>query len=285
MSPETTPAVAEPTLKRETRKFLIVATNGTAIYLLAYYLTSALHQAAKILLSARFHLRGTWDPSKIVYTMADKEWWRLAIIAVNGIGPLVSLLLGIAAFQWYWRRVRAKRGNFKLLLIWVAFHGCNAFFGALLADTFTQTGFWYVPSWVFELGNVVNVLLAFVAGLVQLALGYMAAVPFLQAHDSKTIMRYQNRQCMVVCTLILPWLLGSLLIALTKVPYINIQEILRLLMMGLLITPTTLGCLNELFESPVRRPQTTNFSWGYITLAVLLMLIWRLALSPPIMFG
>ncbi|GAA4358423.1 hypothetical protein GCM10023185_24130 [Hymenobacter saemangeumensis] len=284
MSAETTPLTTD-TAPSEKNKFLIAAVNGTAVYVVTYYFISALHQFAKIALSHRFSLRGSWDPSKIVYTMADGEWWRLAIIAINGIGPVVCLLAGFAAFQWYWRRARAKRGVFKLVLIWAAFHGFNAFFGALLADTFTQSGFWYVPSWVFELGNVVNVLLALVAGIIQLALGYFAAIPFLQAHDSKTVMRYQHRQRMVLSTLIIPWAVGSVLIMLAKLPYINIQEVLRLVMMGLLVTPTALGCMNELFESTVRKPQPTDFTWGYIVLGILMAASWYMFLSPPVHFG
>jgi hypothetical protein len=266
----------------------MAAVNGTTLYILAYYLISVFQQVAKIALSFRYQLRGSWDPSRIAYAMADDEWLahgRAAIISVNGIAPFISLVIGFIAYQWYWRRARAKRGLFKLLLLWIAFHGANAFFGALLADTFTQSGFWYVPSWLFELGNIVNVILAFIAGLIQLALGYLAAVAFLQAHDSKTVMKYQRRKQMVMYTLVFPWIAGTLLIILAKVPYISIQEILRLLMMGLLITPTALGCLNELFESTVRKPLPTHYAWGLIGLTVVFAAAWYLALSPPIIFG
>jgi hypothetical protein len=284
MSPEAT-ALSDASDKLENKKFLITALNGTALYVLAYYFVTAFHQFAKITLSHYFSLRGTWDPSRIVYAMADREWWRLAIISVYGIGPLVCLIIGFIAYQIYWTRLRAKRGLIKLLTLWIAFHGFNAFFGALLADTFTQTGFWYVSSWLFELGNVINILLAFIAGLIQIGVGYVVSAAFLQAHDSKTVMKYQRRQRMVVHTLILPWLAGSVCIILAKIPYVDIQEMLRLFMMGLLVTPTALGCLNELFESTVRKPQPTHFSWGLIGLAVLFATIWYMVLSPPVSFG
>jgi len=284
MLPETfTPAAAAP--EKDKSKFLIAALNGTALYVLAYYMVWGLHQLAKLQLSQFYGLRGLLDPSRIVYTMADGEWWPTAIISVHGIGPLVSLLVGIGAFRWYWKRERARRGQFKLLLLWVALHCCNLVFGALLADTFIQSGFWYVPDWLFQLGNVVNVLLAVLAGLVQLALGYFGAVAFLQAHDSKTVMRYANRQLMVVCTLIVPWLVGGAFIALTKINYITIQEFLHLAMMGLLVTPLALGCLNEVFSDTVRNPQATQVAWGLFGLAIIIALAWRLALSPPVAFG
>ena len=282
MHPET---ATISSLKTDHRKFYIVAANGTALYVLAYYLAWGLHQAAKVAVSHHFQLRGIWDPSGVHYTLADNEWWRTAIVGVYGSGPVVCLVLGLVAFRWYWQGARARRGQFKLLLLWVAFHACNAVFGALLADTFTQSGFWYVPDWLLRLGNVMNVLLALLAGLVQLGLGYFGAIAFLQAHDSHTVMRYANRQLMVLSTLIVPWVAGSIFIVLTKIPYITVQETLHLAMMGLLVIPLALGCLNEGFSETVKRPQATHVAWGLVGLAIVVAVVWRLALSPPVSFG
>lgn len=281
MQPET----ATSSFETDRRKFYIVAANGTALYLLAYYLVWGLHQATQLAVSHHFQLRGTWDPSGVHYTMADNEWWRTAIIAVYGSGPMVCLVLGLLAFRWFWRSERARRGQFKLLLLWVTFHACNAIFGALLADTFTQSGFWYVPDWLLRLGNAMNVLLALLAGLVQLGLGYFGAIAFLQAHDSYTVMRYSNRQLMVGSTLVVPWVAGSVFIALTKAPYLTVQETLHLVMMGLLVTPLALGCLSEVFSETVKRPQATQVAWGLVGLGIIIALAWRLALSPQVTFG
>ena len=269
----------------EKSKFLVSALNGTGLYVLAYYLVWGVHEVVKVQASRYFHLRGVWTPSRVVYTLEDREWWRTAVVTVYGLGPLVCLVLGVAAFSWYWRSERARRGQRKLLLLWVAFQACNAVFGALLADTFTQSGSWYAVDWLFRMGNVVNVVLALLAGLVQLGLGYFGAVAFLQAHDSKTVMRYANRQKMALSTLVAPWVAGSLFIVLLKQPYLTVQEMLHLTMMGLLIMPLALACLNEIFSDTVKRPQATRVAWGLVGLAVAMAVAWRLALSPPVAFS
>jgi hypothetical protein len=284
MEPEAS-TLSSRTATAEKNKFIISAINGTGLYVLAYSLVWGLYDVVKVQASRFFHLRGIWNPSRVVYTLSDSEWWRTAVVTVYGVGPLVGLLLGVVAFRWYWQSERARRGQRKLLLLWVAFQGCNAVFGALLADTFTKSGSWYVFDWLFRLGNGVNVGLALLAGLVQLGVGYFGAIAFLQAHDSKTVMRYANRQKMVVSTLVVPWVAGSLFIMLLKQPYLTIQESLHLAMMGLLITPMALGCLNEVFSDTVKAPQATRVAWGLIGLAVVLALAWRLALSPPVAFG
>lgn len=279
------PAEAPSSPATDQAKFRAAALNGTALYVLAYYLVWGVHQVAQWQMAVFYHLRGAWDPSRIQYTVADSEWWPAAIVGVYGVGPAVCLVLGYAAFWWFWRRERAQRGQFKLLLLWVAFHACNAVFGALLADTFTKSEFWYVPEWLLPQGGPFNVVLALGAGLLQLLLGYFGAVAFLQAHDSKTVMRFANRQRMVTCTLGVPWLVGSAGVALAKLPYLTVQEGLHLLMMGLLVFPLGLGCLNELFSSTVRRPLPTHVAWGLLAVAVVVAVAWRLALSPPVTFG
>lgn len=267
------------------QKFLVAAVNGTAIYVLAYYIIWGLHQFAKMGVSHYYHLRGTWDPSRVIFAMADGEWWRTAIVAVHGIGPLVCFVAGILAFRWFWSSERARSGHVKLLLLWIALHACNAVFGALLSDTFIQTGFWYVPDWILRVGAALNIIVALLAGMMQLALGYFGAIAFLQAHDSKTVMRYSNRQWMVISTLIVPWVVGGAFIALTKLPYFSLYEALHLLMMALLVTPMALGCLNDSFSSTVQRAKSTHVVWGFVVLAIVLGLAWRLALSPPVVFG
>ena len=284
MEPKTSTLSAQAP-EAEKNKFIISALNGTGLFVLAYYLVWGFHELAKVQTANYLHLRGSWNPSRVVFSLTSSEWWRTAVVSAYGVGPLVCLLLGLAAFYWYWRSERARRGQRKLLLLWVAIQATNAVLGALLADTFTQSGSWYVFDWLLRLGNVVDVLLAVVAGLVQLALGYFGAIAFLQAHDSKTVMRYHNRQKMVLSTLAAPWVAGSAFIMLLKQPYLTIQEILHLAMMGLLIVPMALGCLNEVFADTVKRPQATRVAWGLLGLAVAVAAAWRLALSPPLTFG
>lgn len=280
----------QPTAPAETtgnsvQKFVISALNGTVTYALAYLLVNGLHQLVTVLTAARLHVRGAWGVSQITYSLSNGEWWRTAVLAVYGIGPLVVAIVGLLVYQWYWQRQRAQRGLIKLLLLWVALHACNAVLGALLADTLLQTGFWYVPAWLFQLGNGLNVPLALLASLGQVAVGYFASVAFLQAHDSHTVMRYPNRRRMVLSTIFVPWAAGSVSIALAKAPNFSLQEGLHFAVLGLLLVPMALGCLNETFDSPVRSPQQTRVAWGLLLLLGLALAGGRVLLNPPVVFG
>lgn len=253
--------------------------------MLAYSLVNGLQQLATVLMALRLHIVGSWGLSTINFSLGKGEWWRVAVVALYGVGPLAAAVVGTGAYQWYWHRQRARRGLFKLLLMWVALHACNNILGALVSDTALRMGFYYVPTWFFQLGDIANNALALLAGAAQVILGYYASVPFLQAHDSHTVMEYPNRQRMVVSTILVPWLAGSLLLALSKTPTLSLLEGLHFGTMALLLGPMALGCLNELFSSTVRSPQKTRVAWGLMGLVGLLLLGWHLLLSPPILFG
>jgi hypothetical protein len=218
--------------------------------------------------------------SSIRFNISDPEWWRSAVLAVYGVGPAVCLVLGLTAALWFWQRARLQRGLLKLFLLWVALHCCNLVLGALVADTFLENWAWYIPSWLFMAGNIPNIILAVVAGLLQLLVGYFAAFAFLQSHDSITLMQYDNRPQLIRAGLLLPWLGGSLLLAALKWPELSRNEVLHFVSMSLLVLPLALHSAQEPFEMTlpdVRRPQ---ISWPLVVLAVLLLAAWRLLLSP-----
>ncbi|MCB2410062.1 hypothetical protein [Hymenobacter lucidus] len=260
-------------------KTTISALNSTIIYLLAYLLVNGLHQLATVRMAVRLGIPGVWRVSSIRFSISDPEWWRTAVLAVYGVGPAVCAVVGLAAALWFWKRERGKRGLRKLLLVWIAFHACNLVLGAMVGDTFTESGFWYVPSWLFLAGNIPNIIVAVLCGLLQMVVGYFAAVGFLQTHDSITLMQYQNRRKLIFATILVPWVAGSVLLALFKYPDLSLNERLHFGTMGLLLLPLALACSNELFEFTVKAPQKTQLASGWLVLTLLLALGWWLTLS------
>ncbi|MCB2376893.1 hypothetical protein LGH70_04830 [Hymenobacter sp. BT635] len=260
-------------------KTTLTALNSTILYVLAYLLVNGLHQFSTVAMAQRLSIPGVWRLSAIRFRISDPEWWRSAVLAVYGVGPAVCAVVGVGAALWFWKRERGKRGLRKLLLVWVAFHACNHVLGAMVGDTFTESGFWYVPSWLFLAGNIPNILVAVLCGLLQMVAGYFAAVGFLQTHDSITLMQYQHRRTLIGATILVPWVAGSGVLALLKLPDLSPNEQLHFLTMGLLLLPLALACSNELFEFTVKAPQKTQLASGWLALLLLLALGWWLALG------
>ncbi|OON70001.1 hypothetical protein [Hymenobacter sp. CRA2] len=267
------------------QKSKIAGANATLLFILAYLTADGLYRLATIGVAAALGIPGVWHFSAIRFRLADAEWWRTAVVAVYGAGPLACLALAGGAAWWFWQRARFKRGLFKQYLLWLTLHGLNLFFGALVADTFTQNGFWYVPSWLFLAGNIVNVALAFIFGLVLPVLGYLAAPLFLQSHDSRTLMRYEHRRRLLLTTLLAPWLLGSVILCLAKYPDLSVNERLHLSTLLLALLPLALACSNELFEFTIEAPQKTRLAWGLAVLMALLLGAGRVVLGHGLTFG
>ncbi|MDJ0365232.1 hypothetical protein QMK33_08710 [Hymenobacter sp. H14-R3] len=266
-------------------KFTMLLLNGTACYLLAYQLVHLLAEAAPVFVARRANIPGIWSLSGIRFILGDGGWQRDSVVNVYGLGPVLLTALGAGAFLLFWLYLRHRRGLPKLLLLWVALHATNAVLGGLLADMVTQSGSWYVPNWLLGGGGTwPSTVLGLLFALVQLGLGFLAAVPFLLAQDSRTALQFENRARLIVYGVAGPWVLGSLLLALSKLPHLGVNEALHYATMGLLLLPLAIGC-NQEFSSPNEAlPQPTRVAWGLVGLALLGLLAWRLALGTPVAF-
>jgi hypothetical protein len=259
--------------------------NATACYLLAWLVVSFIGQAAPVFEARQANIPGVWSLTGVRFILGDGGWRRDSVVAVYGLGPLLLTGLGTGAFALFWLRERHRRGLVKLLLLWLSFHTTNAVLGGLLADTVTQSGSWYVPNWLLGGGGTwPSTVLGLLLAVVQLALGFLAAIPFLLAQDSHTALQFNNRARLIIYTVIGPWLAGSLLLALSKLPHLGVNEVLRYATMGLLLVPLAIGCNQEFSSKTKLLPQPTRVAWGLVGLALLGLLAWRLALGTPVAF-
>lgn len=267
------------------QKTRVAFLNATVLYVLAYLTTDWAYRLVTVLMARHLRIPSMWRLSQVQFLIPNPAWWRGAVIRVYFIGPTLCLVLAVVAGLWFWQRQRFQRGLLKQYLLWVVLHGLNLFFGAMVADTVTQSGFWYVPSWLFLAGNVPNVATAVVFGLILMALGYVLAPVFLQSHDSRSLMLYENRRRLVLATLLGPWLAGSLLLTLFKLPQLTLNELLHFSTMLLVLAPLAFASLNELFEFTIEAPQRTRVSWGWLVLMLGLLVGMRLVLGPGVQFG
>ncbi len=263
-------------------KFTQLFLNATACYLLAWLVVNCIGQAAQVVMARRAAVPGRWDLDGVRFILGDGGWRRDTVLAVYGLGPALVLALGVGAFGWFWLRQRQRPGLVKLLLLWLAFHATNYVLGGLLADTVTHASSWYVPNWLLGAGGTwPSLVLSLFFGLLQVLLGFLAAVPFLLAQDSRTILRFERRPQLVVYTIAGPWLVGSLLLGLSKLPHLSINEVLHYVTMMLLLVPLAISCQREFFNANANEalPYPTHVAWGLVGLALLGLLAWHLALG------
>lgn len=284
LQPTPTPPLAAPDPAARS-KFTMLFLNATACYLLAYQLVHFIVEAAMVYEARRANIPGTWGLSGIRFVLGDGGWRYNTVLAVYGRGPLLVLGLGVVAFGLFWKWQRFRRGLGKLLLLWLAFHAANTVLAGLLADTVTQSGYWYVPNWLLGGGGTwPSPVLGILFALLQIGIGFLAAIPFLLAQESRTALKFDSRRELIISTIIGPWLVGSALILLSRLPSPSLNEALHLATMSLLLLPLALGSQQEFFNQPEQLPYPTRVAWGLVVLAGLGLLAWRLALGTPVWF-
>ncbi|RZK47336.1 MAG: hypothetical protein EOO59_17990 [Hymenobacter sp.] len=261
-------------------KFRVVFANALACYLVAYQVVAFAYQAGTVLMARRQGVPGTWSLGGVRFELGDSGWRPNMVLQVYSTGPALALGVGLLALVVFWQRQRHRRGLGKLLLLWLVLHALGAVFGGLLADTVTQSGSWYVPNWLLGGGDTwPSTVLALLLAAGQLVLGNLVAIPFLLAQDSHTVLQFERRPQLVRATIIGPWLLGSGLLALSRLPHLGLNEVLRFATMSLLLGPLALGCLQESFSQKKWTPSPTRLAWGLLALAGLGLVAWRLALG------
>jgi len=279
----TSTAIAELSPVATRAKFQTVFLNTTACYILAYQLVTFVYQASTALVARRLGVPGNWSLHGVQFELGDSSWGRTMVLEVYSAGPALVLALGLVAFGWFGKRQRHRRGLAKLLLLWIAFHAFNTVFGGLLADTVTQSGSWYVPNWLLGAsGTWPSMVLGLLLAALQVALGFVAATPFILSQDSHTVLQFERRPQLVRATIVGPWLVGSFLLAISKLPHLSLNEGLHYATMALLLVPLALGCLHESFSQKKWTPSPTRTAWGLLVLAVLALLAWRAVLNSPI---
>lgn len=260
-------------------KFFSSFLNATACYLLAWLLVNGLYQTAQAVMARRAHVPGRWDLAGLHFTLPNSGWQQSMVLSVYGTGPLLVLALAMLALGAFWK-LRRQRGLVKQLLFWVALVAFNQVLAGLLADTVTQSGWWYVPNWLLNTGGTwPSLVLGLLLSAGQLVLGYGLALPFLLAQDSRTLLQFGNRFYLIAYALLGPWLAGSALLALSKLPHLGLSEVLHYAALGLLLVPLALG-LNQPYQDENEvLPPPTYVAWGLVGLALLGVLAWRLALG------
>ncbi|MCC2544954.1 hypothetical protein LJY25_00735 [Hymenobacter sp. BT175] len=276
---------SSPDARPEAAKIRITALNSTILFVLAYLVANGAYQLATVVVADQLHIPGVWHLSRIEFLIANKQWWYEAVLSVYGAGPLACLGLMLAATVAFWKWARLQRGLFKLFVLWVALHACNQLLGNVMAGTLTQSGFWFVPSYLFRMGHLPSVVLAILAGVLEIVMGYFAAIAFLQSHDSITLMRFENRGKLIWWNIFVPWLAGSAVLALLKWPDLTINERLTFVTLLLLLGPMALGCANELMEPIIEQPKKTQLALGLALLTAAALIGWRIVLGHGISFS
>jgi hypothetical protein len=265
------------------RSWLIIMVNSTALFLLAYFVVYLLTQFAVMIAAISFNIETVLYYFEIDFLIRSSEWVPDAIKVVYTTGPFVSLILALLSIIIYFN-LSEETWKSRLFILWLFCHSFIHFFGEFLMGNLLGKGFGYVIMYLFFLDTpkMVMTLIDFVVilftGLALSKLFLFSGNIYLNKLDKV------NRMPFALSQFLLPFLLGTGLILLLKIPGISSLEICVDFSMLLLLMPVIFRARvsqDLFFEEEEKKIKPF---WVILVATVIIAVLFRIILGVGIRF-
>ncbi len=258
--------------------------NSTLIFIVSYIIVYFIYQLTVILSASLFDIDSILYYFTLDFDDLSPLWSRLNIIFITFSGPFISLVIGLFFFNYLFKLKRFKSLQ-KLFILWISLHAFNHFAGALILGIVTTDGFGYVVEWLY-LGIVFRFILIFIAFFILIIIGYQSTSKFLSTSNSLERVKVGVRNTFLFNQAFLPWLLGSLILLIIRIPnnFNYPYETLMFFSLAFIVIPVFFNDIAKPYRiyKKVRRKYSLNI--GYIILFLLFLTAFRLGLDNGLHF-
>jgi len=273
------------------RQYVVYIFNSTVIFLITYIIAYLTYQFTVIIVASFFGIDSVLYYYELMFPIGNFSslWTAFNIILITISGPLVSLIMGMV----YYRFFMPKEGFSplaKLFFLWLSFHSFNMFFGAYVAGVITDQGFGYVVNWLY-LRFIVKFAIAMISLFILMVIGYHATRSLLETANSLQRISRENRAYFILTQALVPWLIGSIILLLIKIPNKDPQHE-NIIVYDLIIITTLVFTIIPTFFNRKAKPDSLRFKskkrmkfgWLYMLIAILLIVAYRLGLDNGLHF-
>ena len=264
-------------------QLMLITLHSVATFFLSYLLVYLGNQLISIYVARDFGIGSTLHYNEVVFHVSTSyHWSKNAILSVSAAGPVISLLIALLIMNYGMKR--AVFPPFLLfLLFWTGFHCYNAFFGDLIAGSITGSGLGYTLDLFLWPYIGLYITLTIFATLSMVSIGYRHSRLFLRISPSGSWIRRKNRRIYLLFSLILPWIVGTLVISLIKFPMtptqhnqITLHDNIQGATMIFFLIPAVINNKPEYLKYPgARQTNQRIFSYTWACLAILAMILFR----------
>jgi hypothetical protein len=258
--------------------------NSTLIFIISYIIVYFIYQLTVILSASLFNIDSILYYFTLDFDDFSPLWSRLNVIFITFSGPFISLVIGLFLFNYLFKLKRFKSLQ-KLFILWISLHAFNHFAGALILGIVTTDGFGYVVEWLY-LGIVFKFILIFIAFFILIIIGYQSTSKFLSTSNSLDRVRVGVRNTFLFNQAFLPWILGSLILIIIRIPnnFNYPYETLMFFSLAFIVIPVFFNDIakpHKIYKK-IRRKYSLNI--GYIILFLLLLTAFRIGLDNGLHF-
>jgi hypothetical protein len=258
--------------------------NSTLIFIISYIIVYFIYQLTVILSASLFNIDSILYYFTLDFDDLSPLWSRLNIIFITFSGPFISLVIGLFLFNYLFKLKRFKSLQ-KLFILWISLHAFNHFAGALILGIVTTDGFGYVVEWLY-LGIVFKFIIIFIAFFILIIIGYQSTSKFLSTSNSLERVKVGVRNTFLFNQAFLPWLLGSLILIIIRIPnnFNYPYETLMFFSLAFVVIPVFFNDMAKPYKiyKKIRRKYSLNI--GYIILFLLLLTAFRIGLDNGLHF-
>ena len=276
---------------RELRRDVFISMiNSTFLFIAAFFIMYFGNKLITILTAQFFDIPAVLYSYRIfwpLYTYSSL-YTRLALIVIFAMGPIFSLAASFGLYRVYmW--IRKYPLNLKTLVLWMAFHGFNLFFGAYISGVITRTGFVYTTEWLFysHVFDVEEIIFMIVSIITLIIIGYFMTKQFISSATSVRMIDPKTRLYFIVGKVLLPWLFGTGVLFLMNYPR-NPPELLVLYGVSLLMIIPVLATYNSPSNQLVKLAavrKKVRPGWMYIIITLLMLIASRMIVFKGISFS
>ncbi|MFC2100939.1 hypothetical protein ACFLRZ_03820 [Bacteroidota bacterium] len=268
--------------------YFITVLNSTAVFIIAYLFVYLVYQFATVLMAADYEIQTILYYNTIKFITPDFSslWNADSALVIFGVGPLVSVVLGIISFFLFMEMIDDP-STLKLFLLWGSVHFFIRTFSSFTIGTiFFLYGSNLVADWL-RVGWGGKMMLSILSIAFITVIGIFSTNAFVQSSNSLHLIKNKVRMSFIVCQVLLPWLIGSSIIILVELPDITLHEML--IMASFIFVVTQILWRNHQFvlygqESEIPEQQL-RISWITIIIVIVFVITFRLGLNQGIYFG
>ncbi|MCF8304357.1 MAG: hypothetical protein K9I94_13860 [Bacteroidales bacterium] len=266
------------------KKYLVMMMNSTVLYVVSFLIVYFLYHFITMLTAASFDIPTEFRYFKLTFPISTYSnlWTRPALVIIFAAGPLLSLIIALLLLRLFYIRSSWMR-HWRILMLWMALHGINMFFGAYIVGMITRTGFIYTSEWIFYSSkfDIEEIIFALIAFFVLVISGRYATRLFLLSSLSRSLIKPSFRAYYILARVIFPFLIGSVILILTFMPH-NPPYILLFYATMFIMVFQTLTNFNASFNErvlPIYLSKKTILQWGFLILMLVLLIAYRVGLE------
>jgi len=255
-------------------EYLTILFNSTCIFLFSYLFVYILKEIVVVIAANGFNINTVIMYFDVDFLIRSKDWTNEAVKVVYSVEPLFTLILGFIALIFF-SLAGKERWIFRLIMMWIFLQAFTQSLGAMIFGILLNQEFGWVLSYLY-FDDTTKLLM--VIGLV---LGMLVTGLFLSRFLLTTGNMYfnflnrGNKMQFLISQILLPFIVGTGIIALIKQPLLNFLEVFSEGSMLLIICPAIIYARSsqELFFGGEARE--IKFNWQWIIVSLLMLILFR----------